>query len=128
MINAVGDAAKHSFSRLERFEFEREDARDEEVEIEAPNCGVRRSDIHQAGSAGPDTVRPCPPGHAAPDGRNMYGKDNSCGGFSNVLVVREDVVRKRPDGLRAEVAKFEKGGVRLRDVIQMARPKPGLDS
>ena len=47
MINAVGYAAKHSFSRLKRFEFQREDATDEEVEIEVLFCGVCHSDIHQ---------------------------------------------------------------------------------
>jgi uncharacterized zinc-type alcohol dehydrogenase-like protein len=34
----------------------------------------------------------------------MYGKDNTFGGYSSVLVVREDFVLKIPDGLRPEVA------------------------
>jgi len=34
MINAVGYAAKHSLNRLKRFEFQREDATDEEVDVE----------------------------------------------------------------------------------------------
>ena len=167
MINAVGYAAKHSFSRLRRFEFQREDATDEEVEIEVLFCGVCHSDIHQVKNEWSNTVYPCLPGHEAvgrvtragsavtkhkvgdlvgvgcmidscrqcapclagdqnycegpnswlatyngpmvpkamaPDGGNMYGKDNTFGGYSNVLVVREDFVLKIPDGLRPEVA------------------------
>ncbi len=167
MINAVGYAAKHSFSRLKRFEFQREDAKDEEVEIEVLFCGVCHSDIHQVKNEWKNTVYPCLPGHEAigrvtragaavtkhkvgdivgvgcmidscrqcapclageqnycegsnswlatyngpmvpkdqaPDGGNMYGKDNTFGGYSNVLVVREDFVLKIPDGLRPEVA------------------------
>ena len=147
MINAVGYAAKHSFSRLERFEFQREDATAEEVEIEVMFCGVCHSDIHQVKNEWHTTVYPCLPGHEvvgrvtragsavtkhkvgdivgvgcmvdswlatyngpmvpkemAPGGGNMYGKDNTFGGYSNVLVVREDFVLKIPAGLRPEVA------------------------
>ena len=63
MINAVGYAAKHSFSRLERFEFQREDATAEEVEIEVMFCGVCHSDIHQVKNEWHTTVYPCLPGH-----------------------------------------------------------------
>ncbi len=167
MINAVGYAAKHSFSRLERFEFQREDATAEQVEIEVMFCGVCHSDIHQVKNEWHNTVYPCLPGHEvvgritragsavtkhkvgdivgvgcmvdscrqcapclageenhceganswlatyngpmvpkemAPGGGNMYGKDNTFGGYSNVLVVREDFVLKIPAGLRPEVA------------------------
>jgi len=167
MINAVGYAAKHSFSRLKRFEFQREDAKDEEVEIEVLFCGVCHSDIHQVENAWSNTVYPCLPGHEVvgrvtragsavtkhrvgdlvgvscmidscrqcspclagdqnycegpnswlatyngpmvakamtPDGGNMHGKDNTFGGYSNVLMVREDFVLKIPDGLRPELA------------------------
>jgi uncharacterized zinc-type alcohol dehydrogenase-like protein len=65
MINAVGYAAKHSFSRLKRFEFQREDAKDEEVEIEVLFCGVFHSDIHQVKNEWSNTVYPCLPGHEA---------------------------------------------------------------
>ncbi len=58
MINAVGYAAKHSFSRLKRFEFQREDARDEEVEIEVMFCGVCHSDVHQVKNEWHNTVYP----------------------------------------------------------------------
>jgi uncharacterized zinc-type alcohol dehydrogenase-like protein len=34
MIKVTGYAAKHSFSRLKKYEFEREDAKAHEVEIE----------------------------------------------------------------------------------------------
>ena len=76
MINAVGYAAKHSFSRLKRFEFQR--------------LAVYNG--------------PVVPKAMAPDGRNMYGKDNTFGGYYDVIVVREDFVLRIPGGLRPEVA------------------------
>jgi uncharacterized zinc-type alcohol dehydrogenase-like protein len=181
MIIAVGYAAKHSFSRLKPFEFQREDAEDEEVEIEVLFCGVFHSDIHQVKNEWSSTVYPCLAGHEAvgrvtrigraltkhqvgdlvgvgwmmdrwrrcapyltgeqnhcqgpnswlatsngpmvpkdkaSDGGNMYGKDNTFGSYSNVLVVREDFVLKIPDGLRPEVAA----------PIEMASLKAGLES
>lgn len=40
----------------------------------------------------------------APDGGNMYGRDNTCGGHSDVLVVREDFALKIPAAFKPEVA------------------------
>jgi uncharacterized zinc-type alcohol dehydrogenase-like protein len=47
---------------------------------------------------------PMVPAKQAPDGKNSYGRDNTMGGYSNVLVVNEDFVLKIPPGLRPEVA------------------------
>jgi len=63
MLKAVGFAAKHSFSNLKRFEFERMPARADEVEIEILFCGVCHSDIHQVKNEWSNTVYPCLPGH-----------------------------------------------------------------
>jgi uncharacterized zinc-type alcohol dehydrogenase-like protein len=197
MINAVGYAAKHSFSRLKRFEFQREDAKNEEVEIDVLFCGVCHSDIHPVRNEWSNTVYPCLPSHEAvsrvtrigsavtkhqvgdlvgvrcmmdrcrqcapclareqnhckgpnrwlatydgpmvpkdkaSDGGNMYGKDKTFGGHSNVVVVREEFVLKIADGLRPELdapilcAGVEKGHVRFRHVIETASLKPGLES
>ncbi|WP_375452615.1 NAD(P)-dependent alcohol dehydrogenase [uncultured Devosia sp.] len=167
MIKAIGYAAKHSFSRLKPFEFERADAAADEVEIEVLFCGVCHSDIHQVKNEWSNTVYPCVPGHEvvgrvtrigasvtshaigdlvgvgcmidscrhcspcqtgkenycegpnswlatyngpmvpaakAPDGHNHYGRDNTFGGFSSVLVVKQDFVLRIPDGLSPEAA------------------------
>ena len=37
-------------------------------------------------------------------GENMYGKDNTIGGYSDVLVVNQEFVLKIPAGLKPEVA------------------------
>jgi len=166
-LKAVGFAAKHSFSDLKRFEFEREAAREDEIEIEVLYCGVCHSDIHQIKNEWSNTVYPCVPGHEvvgrvtrigsavsrhavgdlvgvgcmidscrhcepcqsgdenycegpnswlatyngpmipaakAPDKRNSYGRDNTFGGYSNVLVVAEDFALRIPPNLRPEVA------------------------
>lgn len=47
---------------------------------------------------------PMVPAAMAPDGGNMYGRDNTFGGYSDVLVVNEDFVLKIPEGLKPEVA------------------------
>ena len=47
---------------------------------------------------------PMVPAAMAPSGSNMYGRDNTYGGYSNVLVVNEDFVLKIPAGLKPEVA------------------------
>jgi uncharacterized zinc-type alcohol dehydrogenase-like protein len=47
---------------------------------------------------------PMIPAAKAPDHRNSYGRDNTYGGYSNTLVVREDFALKIPAGLRPEVA------------------------
>ncbi len=63
MKKALGYAAKHSFSRLRPLEFERDDAKPNEVEIDVLFCGVCHSDIHQAKNEWGNTVFPCMPGH-----------------------------------------------------------------
>jgi uncharacterized zinc-type alcohol dehydrogenase-like protein len=63
MLKAVGFAAKHSFSNLKRFEFERAPAKANEVELEVLFCGVCHSDIHQVKNEWSNTVYPCLPGH-----------------------------------------------------------------
>lgn len=167
MIKALGYATHHSFSRLKLFEFEREEAGANEVEIKVLYCGVCHSDVHQVRNEWSNTVYPCVPGHEvvgtvtrvgasvtrhqvgdmvgvgcmidscrhcapchagdqnycegdnswlatyngpmvpakqAPTGENMYGRDNTFGGYSNVLVVKEDFVLKIPANLKPEVA------------------------
>ncbi len=47
---------------------------------------------------------PMVPAAQAPNKKNMYGRDNTFGGYSDVLVVNEDFVLKIPDGLEPEVA------------------------
>jgi uncharacterized zinc-type alcohol dehydrogenase-like protein len=166
-IPAVGYAAHHSFGALKRFEFERDAARADEVEIDVLYCGVCHSDIHQARNEWSNTVYPCVPGHEvvgrvtrigaavkrhavgdlvgvgcmidscrhcepcasgeenycegpnswlatyngpmipaakAPNRGNLYGCDNTFGGYSNVLVVNEDFALKIPPRLKPEVA------------------------
>lgn len=165
MPKSIGYAAKHSFSRLKPMEFEREDAKADEVEIEILYCGVCHSDIHQVKNEWSNTVYPCMPGHEivgrvtkvgssvtrhavgdlvgvgclidscgkcepcthdeenyceSPNGplatyngpmvaeseagTNIYGRDNTFGGYSNNVVVREDFVLKIPAGLKPEEA------------------------
>jgi uncharacterized zinc-type alcohol dehydrogenase-like protein len=166
-LKVVGYAAKHSFSELKPFEFEREAARTDEIEIDVLFCGVCHSDIHQIKNEWDNTVYPCVPGHEvvgrvtrvgssvtrhavgdlvgvgcmidscrqcepclagdenycegpnswlatyngpmipaakAPGGTNMYGRDNTYGGYSSVLVVQEDFALKIPANLRPELA------------------------
>ena len=47
---------------------------------------------------------PMVPAKMAPTGSNMYGRDNTYGGYSTVIVAPEDFVLKVPAGLRPEVA------------------------
>ena len=63
MVKALGYAATHSYSRLKRLEFEREEASTNEIEIEVLYCGVCHSDIHQVKNEWSNTVYPCVPGH-----------------------------------------------------------------
>jgi uncharacterized zinc-type alcohol dehydrogenase-like protein len=63
VIKSIGYAAKHSFSSLKPFEFEREEAKANEVEIDVLYCGVCHSDIHQVKNEWSNTVYPCLPGH-----------------------------------------------------------------
>jgi uncharacterized zinc-type alcohol dehydrogenase-like protein len=166
MIKVTGYAAKHSFSRLKKYEFERAEAKAHEVEIDVLYCGVCHSDIHQVKNEWSNTVYPCVPGHEivgrvtkvgaavrkhavgdlvgvgcmidscgqceachegdqnycqAPNswlatyngpmqpaskanGENIYGVDNTFGGYSNLLVVKEDFVLRIPAALKPEVA------------------------
>ncbi len=167
MIQTRGYAANHSFTSLKPHDFEREDPRPNEVQIEVLYCGVCHSDIHQVKNEWGNTVYPCMPGHEivgrvaavggavtrhqvgdlvgvgcmmdscrsceacrageenycegpnswlatyngpmipakkVPDGSNMYGRDNTFGGYSTSVVVPEDFVLKIPAGLKPEVA------------------------
>ncbi len=63
MIKVTGYAAKHSFSRLKPYEFERDDPAAHEVEIDVLYCGVCHSDIHKVKNEWSNTVYPCVPGH-----------------------------------------------------------------
>ncbi|GGE94200.1 NAD(P)-dependent alcohol dehydrogenase [Sphingomonas prati] len=47
---------------------------------------------------------PMKPKAQAADGTNMYGRDNTFGGYSNAIVVREDFVLKVPAALPIEAA------------------------
>ena len=47
---------------------------------------------------------PMVPAEEAPDGQNIYGRDNTFGGYSDVVVVKEDFVLKIPASLAPEVA------------------------
>ena len=63
MTQVRGYAAKHSFSNLKPIEFERDEPRATEVEIDVMFCGVCHSDIHQVRNEWGNTVYPCMPGH-----------------------------------------------------------------
>ena len=47
---------------------------------------------------------PMVPAAKAPEGVNIYGRDNTFGGYSDVLVVKEDFVLRIPPALKPEVA------------------------
>ena len=167
MIPAIGYAAKHSFTRLKPFRFERESAGPGQVEVEILFCGICHTDIHQTKNDWGNTVYPCIPGHEmtgrvravgpgvtrhvvgdlvgigcmvvscqacesccageenycegpnaflqtyngpvvpaqqAVTGQNVYGRDNTYGGYSDVMVVREEFVLKIPAGMDAAAA------------------------
>jgi uncharacterized zinc-type alcohol dehydrogenase-like protein len=167
LLKSVGFAAKHSFSKLKRFKFERTPAQSNEVELEVLFCGVCHSDIHQVKNEWSNTLYPCLPGHEivgrvtrtgaavtqhrvgdlvgvgcmidscgacgpcqagdenycegpnswlatyngpmvpaakAPGEVNSYGRENTYGGYSNNLVVKERFLLKIPSALRPEVA------------------------
>ena len=63
MIKSVGYAAHHSFTGLKRTEFERDEPKANEIEMEVMFCGVCHSDIHQVKNDWDNTVYPCMPGH-----------------------------------------------------------------
>jgi alcohol dehydrogenase (NADP+) len=166
MVQALGYAAKHSFSRLKPMAFERDEPKTGEVAIDVLYCGVCHSDVHQCENDWGNTVYPCMPGHeivgrvtsvgagvgkhkvgdlvgvgcmidscgecepcrageeqycegpnswlatyngpmkpaAQASGENVYGRDNTFGGYSNAIVVREEFVLKVPDTLPVEAA------------------------
>jgi len=166
MVDAIGYAAKHSFTRLKPLRFQRDEPKPNELQLEVLYCGVCHSDIHQVKNEWSNTVYPCMPGHEvvgrvtkaadggnfkigdlvgvgcmidschacepcregdenycegpnswlatyngpmipakkAPTGENMYGRDNTYGGYSNVLNVREDFAIRIPDSLKPEDA------------------------
>ena len=62
-MKAIGLATYSSHLKLRPIEFERHEARPNEVEIEILYCGVCHSDIHQARNEWKNTVFPCMPGH-----------------------------------------------------------------
>ena len=47
---------------------------------------------------------PMIPAKEAPDGKNSYGRDNTYGGYSDVIVVKEDFVLKVPAALPMQAA------------------------
>ena len=47
---------------------------------------------------------PMKPAAKARTGENMYGRDNTYGGYSNVIVVRQDFVLRIPDAISPEAA------------------------
>jgi uncharacterized zinc-type alcohol dehydrogenase-like protein len=63
MLKAVGFAAKHYFSNLNRLEFERARAEPDEVELEVLFCGVCHSDVHEVKNEWSNPVYPYLPGH-----------------------------------------------------------------
>jgi uncharacterized zinc-type alcohol dehydrogenase-like protein len=63
MYKSLGYAAKHRYSSLKPMEFERDEPRPNEVQIDVLFCGVCHSDIHQVKNEWGNTVYPCMPGH-----------------------------------------------------------------
>lgn len=63
MTSTTGYAAKHSFSRLKPIKFDREPAKQGEIEVEILFCGVCHSDLHQCANDWSNTIYPCVPGH-----------------------------------------------------------------
>lgn len=166
MVDTIGYAAKHSFSRLKPMRFQRDEPKPDELQLDVLFCGVCHSDIHQVKNEWGNTVYPCVPGHEvvgrvthaaqggkfkvgdivgvgcmidscrqcapcregdeqycegpnswlatyngpmipakkAATGENMYGRDNTFGGYSSTLVVREDFAIRIPDNLKPEAA------------------------
>src|SRR5450830_669422 len=62
-MKAIGYAAKHSFSSLKPYEFERNEPLENEVQIQIAYCGVCHSDVHQVKNEWKNTIYPCLPGH-----------------------------------------------------------------
>ena len=189
MIEALGYAANHSFSKLKPMPFERAEPGDRDVLIDIEFCGVCHSDIHQAKNEWSNTVYPCMPGHEivgrvtrvgagvtrhrvgdrvgvgcmidscgacgpcqagdenycegpnswlatyngpmlpaskARTGANAYGRDNTFGGYSDKIVVREDFVVRIPAGLDpAAAAPISCAGVTTYSPLRHWGVKPG---
>ena len=76
-ITVTGYAARHSFSRLRAWQFERSPVGREEVQIEVLFCGVCHSDVHQVKNEWANTVYPCVPGHEVVGRVTRVGADVS---------------------------------------------------
>jgi uncharacterized zinc-type alcohol dehydrogenase-like protein len=63
MIQSVGYAAHSSTEPLVRYEFERRDAKPDDVVVEILYCGICHSDIHQARNEWNQSIYPMVPGH-----------------------------------------------------------------
>lgn len=63
MIEAIGYAAKHSFSSLQPISIQRREPQENEIQIDIMFCGVCHSDVHQARNEWKNTIYPCMPGH-----------------------------------------------------------------
>ena len=69
---------------------------------------------------------PTIPAQAAVTGENMYGRDNTFGGYSDVMVVREDFVLKIPAGMdAAEAAPILCAGVTTYSPLKHWQVGPG---
>ncbi|WP_396594753.1 NAD(P)-dependent alcohol dehydrogenase [Brevundimonas sp. R86498] len=162
MITSIAYGTRSAAAPLERMEIERDEPKDDEIQIEVMFTGVCHSDIHQAKNEWSNTVYPCVPGHevvgrvkktganatrfkegdivgvgcmidscrscepcksgdenycegpnswlatyngpmapatATPDASNMYGRDNTFGGYSDTVVVKQDFALSIPEGL-----------------------------
>ena len=81
MISSIAYGAKSAASKLERMEIEREEPKDNEIQIQVLYAGVCHSDIHQVKNEWKNTLYPCIPGHevvgkvtkAVPGGRFKEG-------------------------------------------------------
>ena len=62
MVKSLGYAAKHSYTSLHPFEFERQEPTGDRVRIDILHCGVCHSDVHQVKNERRNTVCPCLPG------------------------------------------------------------------
>jgi len=63
MIKAIGYANHSPHGKLKPFEFERNEPKANEIQIEIQYCGVCHSDLHQAKNEWKNTNYPCLPGH-----------------------------------------------------------------
>lgn len=87
MIDAIGYAAKHSYSRLRFFSFQRRDAGPRDVVIDVLYCGVCHSDVHQVRNEWSNTVYPCVPGHEIVGRVTAVGSDVTRYGIGDMVGV-----------------------------------------